>query len=124
MAKKTLLVVDDDRSIRSGLEMLFEGDYAVSAVERGCEALSLMREKAPDVMLLDIGLPDMSGIDLLDRIKSWAPETVVVMMTAAEERGMIDRARELGAADYLVKPIDAKALKAALQNAVQGRGRK
>jgi len=61
----------------------------------------------------------MNGIDLLPQIKSLAPETVVIMITAAEETGLINRARELGAADYLVKPIDAKALKIALQNAVQ-----
>ena len=119
MGERSLLVVDDDRSVRTALRMIFEGDCAVSTAERGSEAVDLIREKAPDVILLDIGLPDMSGIDLLARIKSLAPETVVIMMTATEETEMINRAGELGAVDYLVKPIDAKVLKTVLQNAVQ-----
>jgi DNA-binding NtrC family response regulator len=119
MTAKNLLVVDDDRSILSACRMVFEGKYTVITAEKGSDALRLLREEAPDVVILDIGLQDMNGIDLLPQIKSLAPETVVIMITAAEETGLINRARELGAADYLVKPIDAKALKIALQNAVQ-----
>jgi len=92
MGERSLLVVDDDRSVCAALQMIFEGDCAVSTAERGSEAVDLIREKAPDVILLDIGLPDMSGIDLLARIRSLAPETVVIMMTATEETDMINRA--------------------------------
>ena len=121
MTDTSLLIVDDDRSILTAFRMLFEGKYTVITAENGSDALRLLREKAPDVVVLDIGLHDMSGIDLLAQIKSLAPETIVIMITAAEESGMVNRARELGAVDYLVKPIDAKALKTTLQNAVQKR---
>ena len=123
MTVTTLLIVDDDRSILTACRMVFMGEYTVITAENGSDALKLLREDAPDVVILDVGLQDMNGIDLLAQIKSLAPETVTIMMTATEETGMINRARELGAVDYLVKPIDAKALKTALQNALQKRGR-
>jgi DNA-binding NtrC family response regulator len=122
MAQKSLLIVDDDRSIRTAVRMIFEGNYKVLTAERGSEALGLLRERAPDLILLDIGLPDSNGIDLFDQIKSLAPETLIIMMTATEETEMIARALELGALDYLVKPIDAEALKTAIQNAFEKRG--
>jgi response regulator of citrate/malate metabolism len=62
-----------------------------------------LRDSAPDLILLDIGLPDTSGIELLDKIKSLVSETMVIMMTATEETKMITKAHELGALDYLVK---------------------
>ena len=119
MTDTSLLIVDDDRSILTAFRMVFEGNYTVITAENGSDALRLLREKAPDVVIVDVGLPDMSGIDLLARIKGLAPETVVIMITAAEETGMISRACELGAVDYLVKPIDARTLKTVVQNAVQ-----
>ena len=119
MTDTSLLIVDDDRSILTAFRMVFEGNYTVIMAENGSDALRLLREKSPDAVIIDIGLPDMSGIDLLARIKSLAPETVVIVMTAAEETEMINRARELGAVDYLVKPIDARTLKTVVQNAVQ-----
>ena len=119
MTQTRVLIVDDDRSILTAFRMVFEGKYTVITAENASDALRLLREDAPHVAILDVGLQDMSGIDLLAQIKSLAPETVVIMITATEEPGMINRARELGAVDYLVKPIDAKALKTALRNAVQ-----
>jgi DNA-binding NtrC family response regulator len=117
MAERSLLIVDDERSVLIALRMIFEGNYAVFTAESGSGALSLLREKAPDLIVLDIGLPDTSGIDLLVGIKNLAPETAVIVMTAAEETETIERALELGALGYLVKPVDAKDLKTVIQNA-------
>jgi DNA-binding response OmpR family regulator len=117
MAERSLLIVDDERNVLIALRLIFEGNFAVFTAESGSDALSLLREKAPDLTLLDIGLPDASGIDLLDQIKSLAPETAIIFMSAIEEPKMITKALELGALDYLVKPIDAKVLKTVIQNA-------
>jgi DNA-binding NtrC family response regulator len=119
MTERSLLIVDDDTSILTALRMVLEGDYFVNTVERGLDALSRLHEKIPDLILLDISLPDMNGIDLLDQIRSLAPETAVILMTASEETQTVNRALELGALGYLVKPMDAKTLKTTLQNAVQ-----
>lgn len=122
MRETTILVVDDDKSILTALKMTLEGDYEVCTAENGAEALTLLRDKEPEVVLLDIGLPDISGIELIEQFRSIDPEVVIVMVTAVEEARMVVKALKLGAYDYLVKPIDAQALRVTLQNALETRG--
>jgi two-component system, NtrC family, response regulator AtoC len=124
MPETTVLVVDDDKSILTALKMTLEGDYVVCTEENGANALKLLRDKKPDVVLLDIGLPDIDGIDLISRIKTLDPEIVIIMATAVEETRMVVKALKLGAYDYLVKPIDAQELKITLKNALETRGLK
>ena len=121
MPETAVLVVDDDKSILTALRMTLEGDYGVCTAEKGADALKLMREREPEVVLLDIGLPDTSGIDLIEQLKSIDPEVVIIMVTAVEETRMIVKALKLGAYDYLVKPIDAQALRVTLQNGLETR---
>jgi DNA-binding NtrC family response regulator len=124
MPETTVLVVDDDKSILTALKMTLEGDYVVCTEENGANALKLLRDKEPDVVLLDIGLPDTSGIELISQIKALDPDIVIIMVTAVEETRMVVKALKLGAYDYLVKPIDAQELKITLQNALETRGLK
>lgn len=119
MAEAKVLIVDDDRSILTACRMVLEREYTVIEAENGADALRLLRENAPDVAIIDIGLREISGIDLLADAKSLVPETVVLIMTATEEANIIHKAQELGAAAYLVKPMDAKALRAAVRTALQ-----
>jgi DNA-binding NtrC family response regulator len=121
MPEITLLVVDDDKSVLSALKMTLEGSYTICTAEDGTNALQLLHEKEPDLVLLDIGLPDISGIELIGRIKSVDPEIAIVMVTALEETRMVVKALKLGAYDYLVKPIDAQELKTSIQNALEAR---
>jgi DNA-binding NtrC family response regulator len=121
MPETTLLVVDDDKVVLTALKMTLQGDYVVFTAENGAKALELLREKEPDLVLLDIGLPDISGIELISQIKSVDPETVIVMITAVQETRMVVKAVKLGAYDYLVKPIDAQELKITVQNALEAR---
>ena len=121
MPEQTVLVVDDDKSVLTGLRMTLDGDYNVLAAENGAQALSLLHEKEPDLILLDIGLPDTSGLELLEQLKSADPEIVVIMITAVEDTRVVVKALKLGAYDYLVKPIDTQDLKVTLQNALETR---
>jgi DNA-binding NtrC family response regulator len=114
-------VVDDDKSVLIGLRMTLEGDYDVLTAENGAQALSLLREKGADLLLLDIGLPDTSGMELLETLKTVDPELVVIMITAVEDTRMVVKALKLGAYDYLIKPVDAQQLKVTLQNALETR---
>ena len=124
MPETTVLVVDDDKSVLTALRMTLEGEYVVCTAEKGAEALRLLRDKEPEVILLDIGLPDTSGIELIGQIKSTDPDVVVIMITAVEETRMVVKALKLGAYDYLVKPIDAQTLRVTLQNALETRSLK
>jgi two-component system, NtrC family, response regulator AtoC len=121
MQENTVLVVDDDVSILNALKMTLDGDFSVCTAQNGADAIRLLREREPVVVLLDIGLPDTNGIELIGQIKSLEPEAVIIMITAVEETRMVVKALKLGAYDYLVKPIDAQELKVTLQNALETR---
>lgn len=103
-----LLLVDDDpdvvESVRLGLQMQWR-DLEVIAVGSGGEALAAVEEERPDLVLLDIGLPDMDGYAVLTELRRFS-ETPVIMLTARDEA--IDRVRglELGADDYVAKPFN------------------
>jgi two-component system, NtrC family, response regulator AtoC len=121
MQRNTVLVVDDDVSILTALRITLEGDFSVCTAENGAQAIRLLREREPVLVLLDIGLPDINGIELIGQIKTLEPETVIIMITAVEETRMVVKALKFGAYDYLVKPIDAQELKVTLQNALETR---
>ena len=66
---ESLLIIDDDKSILKALRMTLEENYFVDTAENGTDGLKLLQEKRPNLILLDIGLPDISGIDLLEKVK-------------------------------------------------------
>ena len=108
-----VLVVDDDRLVLHSTRLLLESaGFAVSTVDRGEAAVEWAIRERPDVLLLDIMMPDVDGWETLSRLRS-LPETAdipVIIFTAREHSRGRRLARELGAADYVQKPFDAKAL--------------
>ena len=118
---ENILIIDDDQSILTALRMTLEGKYLVSTAENGTQGLTLLREQSPDLILLDIGLPDLSGMDLLRQIKDRDPNMVVIMVTAVHEVRSIVKALKLGAYDYLVKPIDGQEVKVTIHNALENK---
>jgi two-component system, NtrC family, response regulator AtoC len=118
---ENILIVDDDSSIRTSLGMTLKGKYIVSSAENGNTALNLMNKHKPELILLDIGLPDMSGMDLLERVRKTDPDTAVIMITAFEETQTVVEAMKLGALDYLVKPLDGNAVKTAVHDALESK---
>jgi DNA-binding response OmpR family regulator len=105
----TILVIEDDRSIRAGLfDTLRAKGYTVEAAERGAEGLALFRKQQPDLVVLDLMLPDMEGFEVCRQLKagmSSGADVPVIILTA---RGAeLDRVRglELGADDYVTKPF-------------------
>jgi DNA-binding NtrC family response regulator len=120
MAKERILVVDDEYLIRWSLqqELAREG-YEVTAAEDGESALRHFRESPPDLVLLDIQLPGIGGIEVLQKIKAADPETVVIMITAY---GMVDTAvaaMKAGAYDYLNKPFNLEGVKLAIRKGLE-----
>ena len=101
-----LLLVDDHAVVRLGLHMLFESEADIEIVgeaENAQEALTAVTELNPDVVLMDIGLPDLSGIEATRRIKEKAPGTAIIAMTIHEDREYFFKMLHAGASGYVPK---------------------
>ena len=118
MNKYSLYVVDDEKVAREGLALALKKNYLVQDFDAAEPALDALESHVPDIILLDIGLPGMSGIETLEVINKRHPETLVIMITAYEDVKTVVSAMKLGAYDYVVKPVQMEALKVILRNAV------
>lgn len=105
--KKKILVVDDELNLRDLLYDLFsKGGYKVFTALRGEEAIKIVRKEKPDVMLLDIKMPDMDGIETLKRVREFDTRVRIIMLTAAGTAELEQQARLNGANGFLKKPFD------------------
>ena len=115
-----ILVVDDEKLVRWALrERLTRSQYQVSSAESGEEALERLHASAPDVMLLDVHLPGIDGLEVLRRALEFHPDLVVVMMSAHAAFDIAVEGMKRGASDFLVKPFPLSALDAAVKRAVE-----
>jgi two-component system response regulator AtoC len=108
---RSVLIVDDEIGARESLKMILKNDYEVSLARNAEEAFSKIKEHSPDVILLDILLPDLSGLKVLERIKQNDPDMVVIMITATNTVNTAVEAMKLGAYDYVTKPFDIDQLR-------------
>src|SRR4029078_9380225 len=115
-----LLIVDDELGMRQFLTHLFQREgHVVRVAENGHDALEKIRHLAPDLIICDITMPDMSGVDLLREVRALLPDVEVVMMTAFAN---VDTARQsflLGAYDFVQKPFDNDLLKETVARALK-----
>jgi len=119
VAKLKILVVDDEQLIRWSLEKnLQKQGYEVITAGSGEEALKLAREESPDLMLLDIQLPGMNGIEVLERVKEFEEEIIVIMVTALGVLETAVKAMRLGAFDYINKPFNLDELSIVIKKAL------
>ena len=104
---KQMLIVEDERDICDCLEQFFSAKgFAVASAFSAEEALERLKAAAPDVILLDILLPGLSGIELLKRARALHPSARVIMVTALDRDELRREAYFLGAAGYVTKPFD------------------
>ncbi len=108
--RKSILVVDDDESFRRLLGYPLKKRYRLLMAESAENALSMLADRRPDLILLDIMLPGMDGIDLLRHIKTSWPDIPVLMLSATDKIPTVVEAIKLGAFDYLTKPITEEEL--------------
>ncbi len=120
-AARTLLIVDDDASVREALSFLFRGEYNLLSAENGSAAIELVRRHIIDVAILDIRMPGLSGIETLGELKKIEPTIEVIILTAYEAIDTARQALRLGACDYLSKPFEVETMRAAVANAVERR---
>jgi two-component system response regulator AtoC len=118
--KFKILVIDDEKNIRDIFSLLLEEKgYIVETAETGEGGLSKARKFSPDVILLDMNLPDLSGIDVLSRIKKFLPQAEVIIITAFGTVKSAVEATKLGAYDYLEKPVDNEELLLLISRALE-----
>lgn len=121
--KTSLLLVDDHAVVRTGLRMLLEGENDIEIVgeaENASEALNQISQLKPDVVLMDIGLPDMSGIDATRRIKELAPDISVLALTIHEDEEYFFKMLDAGASGYVPKRAAPEELLSAIRISAQG----
>lgn len=116
----SLLIVDDELSMRQFLTHLFQREgHAVRVAENGRKAMALLREQPSDVIISDVKMPDMGGIELLRAARDLHPEVEVIMMTAFANEQTAHEAFLLGAFDFVHKPFDNELLKEKVARALQ-----
>jgi DNA-binding NtrC family response regulator len=120
--KARLLVVDDDPSTVNALEMLLQqAGYEVRTAEDGVEALQRFADSAADVVVTDVNMPKMTGIELLKELRKQDPTLPVIVCTASGDVATAIDAMRAGAESYLAKPVELDALVIAVERALQGR---
>ena len=118
-SKGRVVVIDDEQDAAAALETLLREDgYDISRAHDGRLGLTLIEKSDPDVVLTDLRMPGMDGLDLLARIKETRPETMVILMTAYGTVKTAVKAMKLGAEDYLAKPIDFEELEVVLARTI------
>jgi two-component system, NtrC family, response regulator AtoC len=107
MAQKSILVADDDASIRSLLrQLLTDEGYSISEAATGTEVVAQVGESSPDLVIMDVRMPELDGIEALPKVKTASPRTSVLIMTAFGSSNAAIKAMELGAFDYITKPFE------------------
>ena len=119
MIQYSIYVVDDEESIREGITIALEEHYEVEAFPTAETAIDAIKTNLPDLVLLDIGLPGMDGMNALREIKGLCPDVLVIMITAYEDIASVISAMKLGAYDYVVKPIHMDSLEMTIRNALE-----
>ncbi len=114
-----VLVVEDDKAIVHLLSTILDAnDYRVVQVSTSREALSTISSHCPDVVLLDLGLPDMDGVDIIKNVRQWSQVPIIVLSARNRERDKVE-ALDLGADDYVTKPFGTAELLARIRIALR-----
>lgn len=117
--KKSILVVDDDIAHRTMLRILLEWEYEISEADCGSVAIEKVQKTRYDLVLMDVRMPEIGGIEALDKIKALSPEIPILMMTAYSSNETASKALEKGAYGYLTKPFDFENLRQTIESAVR-----
>ena len=110
MDKPAILIVEDDRSIRNMIAVTLEAEgYTFYTAENGREALLASTSRQSDIVLLDLGLPDLDGVDVIQKIRSWSEMPIIIISARSDDRDKVE-ALEAGADDYITKPFSVEEL--------------
>lgn len=114
-----ILIVEDEKSIAGFIKaILSSNDYDVLVAQSGGEALTMISSHCPDLVILDLGLPDMDGMQIISEVRSWTQLPIIVVSARGNEQDKV-AALELGADDYITKPFGAAELLARIRVAMR-----
>ena len=117
--KDKVLIVEDEQSISNFISMILQASgFDTIVVRTGEEALTMVSSHCPDLIILDLGLPDMDGMEVLKSVRKWSNLPVVVVSARNHEHDKVE-ALDYGADDYVTKPFGAKELKARIRSALR-----
>ena len=117
--REKILVIEDEKSIARFIATVLSGNgYEAVQARSGAEAMSMISSHCPDLVILDLGLPDMDGLDILRQLRSWSSLPVVVVSARSHEKDKVT-ALDLGADDYLTKPFGTDELLARVRTAIR-----
>ena len=117
--KANIIIIEDEKNICSFIEHILEPQgYRVITANTGREGLQYITSEHPDVILLDLGLPDMDGLKLIEQVRSWSITPIIVISARTLEKSKI-AALDLGADDYLTKPFGTGELLARIRTALR-----
>lgn len=117
MAKKTILVADDSRTtqmlVKTTLQRL--PDVGFLYADNGRQALELLERERVDLLVTDVNMPEMNGIELVENVRRISPTLPIIIITAKEEKAARDRGLALGANTYVLKPLNGRELLATVE---------
>jgi two-component system, NtrC family, response regulator PilR len=114
-----ILVVDDEKSMRDFLTIMLKKEgYGIVAAESGRDALAAVQGEIFDLVITDVKMPEVDGIEVLKAVKEISPETVVLVITAFATTETAVEAMKLGAYDYIIKPFKVDEIKLIIQKAL------
>lgn len=117
--KPLILIVEDDEKICNFISaILTSNDYHIIKTNKGKEAISMTASYSPDLILLDLGLPDLDGIEVIKTIRQWTEIPIIVVSARGQEREKVE-ALDLGADDYLTKPFGTSELLARIRTGIR-----
>jgi len=117
--KKTILVVDDELGVRQSFNMVLKEEFNVLLADSGEKAVDIFSKNPVDLILLDILLPDIYGIDLLAKLKEIDPNTEIIMVTAVKEVKTAVKAIKIGAYEYIIKPFNVDEVVTVIHRALE-----
>ncbi len=117
-----ILVVDDDPDIVETIRTYLEKDYEVSTADRAFEAFALFLKQCPDIILLDIKMPGLDGIEFAKKVREVNEYVIIIIITGHGDRDNAVEAIKFGATDFMYKPVDMERLRGAIERALAKRG--
>ncbi len=121
MAKGRILIADDEEGIRESLNLILGDDYQLAFAKDGEETLAVLKQQTFDVVLLDIKMPKLDGLEVLRRLKASGSQAQVLVLTAYQSVELAREAVKLGARDYLPKPFEREQILNAIRGALMKR---